>query len=183
MKNILFSLALLVSFNSFGQAELEYEERLKGLDKTAYEKYQAGDYISAAADYKKITEQYDSKFESDYQFFIATAWFYSGLIKLNLESGCASAIIDFNKSIKLYPSNVAAYNSRATAHLCMDNFQGAINDCEAAIKLDPLFTNAFDQMIFAKAMLNLDYCSDYKTAKEQGLKLNDDRLVDFENCN
>jgi len=182
MKNLLFTLALLVSFSSFGQGELDYEEKLQALDKTAHEKYRAGDYISAAADYKKITEQYDPKFESDYQFYIANAWFYSGLIKLDDPASCSNAIIDFNKSIKLNPLSKAAYNSRATAHLCMDNFQEAIDDCEAAIKLDPLFTSAFNQMIFAKSMLNLDYCSDYKTAKELGLKLND-WGIDFEKCN
>ena len=192
MKNLLFTLALLVSFNSFGQGELDYEEKLQALNKTAHEKFRAGDYISAAADYKKITEQYDPKFGSDYQFYISTAWFYSGLIKLDKDD-CSNAIIDFNKAIKLFPSFTSAYNSRATAYLCMGNFQEAIDDCEALIKSessDDLLTSAFDQMIFAKAMLNLDYCSDYKTAKEQGLKLNDDSdwynsqtVVDFENCN
>ena len=184
MKNLLFTFALLVSFSSFGQAELEYEERLQGLTKTAYEKYQAEDYISAAADYKKITELYDPKFESDYQDYIVTAWFYSGLIKLEeITEDCPGAIIDFNKSIKLNPNFDAAYNSRATAHLCMGDFQEAINDCGAAIKLSPLFASAFDQMIYAKYMLNLDYCSDYKTAKELGLKLYDDVELDFEKCN
>ena len=181
MKKILFTLILLISFSSFGQAEFDYHEKLKALGETAYEKYLAGDYISAAADYKKITEQYDPKFESDYQFYISIAWFYSGLIKL-VNDDCSNAIIDFNKSIKLDPSFKPAYNSRATAHICTGDFQGAIKDCEAVIKLDPLFASAYDQMIYSKAILNLDYCDDYKTSVELKLDL-PDRGVDFKQCN
>tara|TARA_S200000501_G_scaffold262238_1_gene246125 strand:- start:1334 stop:1900 length:567 start_codon:yes stop_codon:yes gene_type:complete len=188
MKKILFTLTLLICFSSFGQAELDYEEKLKALVETAYEKYLAGDYISAAADYKKITEQYDPKFESSYQFYISYAWFYSGLIKLDIDAECSNAIIDFNKSIKLNPSFTPAYNSRATAHICMGNFQEAIDDCEALIKSesnDDLIRSAYEQMILAKSRLNLDYCSDYKTIKELKLKLSSSifEIVDFNNCN
>lgn len=182
MKNILFTLALFISFNCFGQAELEYENRLKELNNIAYQKYTTGDYTSAVADYKKITEMYNSKFEIVYQYYISNAWFYLGLIKMTEYELCSSAIINFNKSIEIDPSNLAAYNSRATARICIGDFQGAIKDCEAAIKLDPLFASAYDQMIYSKAILNLDYCDDYKTSVELKLDL-PDRGVDFKQCN
>lgn len=182
MRRLLFTLALLISITSFGQNELEYEERLMELNDIAHQKYKARDYFSATADYNKITELYDSNIESGYQFYISNAWFYLGLIKMNEDDGCPNAIINFNKAIEIYPSNIAAYNSRATARVCVGDFQGAINDCEAVIKLDPLFVSAYDQMIYSKAMLNLDYCNDYKTALGLELEL-PDRGIDFKQCN
>ena len=49
MKNILFTLALLISFVSFGQTAEEYFNR--GYDKAAN-----GDYYGAIADYTKAIE-------------------------------------------------------------------------------------------------------------------------------
>ena len=49
MKKILFTLALLISFSSFGQTSAQYF-------KSGFDKFEAKDYYGAIADYTKAIE-------------------------------------------------------------------------------------------------------------------------------
>jgi len=49
MKNILFTLALIVSFNSFGQTQKEFYTK-------GFKKYQIGEYVDAIREFDKVIE-------------------------------------------------------------------------------------------------------------------------------
>ena len=49
MKNILFTLALIVSFNSFGQTQKEFYTK-------GFKKYQIGEYVAAIREFDKVIE-------------------------------------------------------------------------------------------------------------------------------
>ena len=59
MKKILFALALLISFSSFGQTSAQYF-------KSGFDKFEAKDYYGAIADYTKAIEL-DPNYRSAYK--------------------------------------------------------------------------------------------------------------------
>ena len=82
MKNILFTLALLISFSSFGQTSAQYF-------KSGFDKFEAKDYYGAIADYTKAIELNPNGDGSYYN---------RGLSKANLNDHYG-AIADFTKAI------------------------------------------------------------------------------------
>ncbi len=95
MKNILFTLALLISFSSFGQTAEEYFD--SGFDKAGN-----GDYYGSISDYNKAIEL-NPKY--------ALAYFNRGYSKNELKD-YDGAIADYNKAIELDPNYATAYNNR-----------------------------------------------------------------------
>ena len=92
MKNILFTLALLVSFISFGQTTLEYFD-------SGYDKAEAKDYYGAIADYTKAIE-----INPNY----AKAYSYRGISKENL-GDLNGACADWKKAAELGNTDAAEW--------------------------------------------------------------------------
>ena len=84
MKNILFTLALLISFVSFGQTAEEYFD-------SGYDKAEAKDYNGAIADFTKAIE-----INPNY----AIAYYNRGFLKNDLKD-YNGAIADYTKAIEI----------------------------------------------------------------------------------
>ena len=118
MKNILFTLALLISFSSFGQTAEEYFK--SGLYK-AYAK----DYYGAIADYTKAIELDPND---------AIAYNNRGLSKDNLKD-YYGAIADYTKAIELDPNAANAYRNRGILKEDLGDLNGACADWKKAAEL------------------------------------------------
>ena len=123
MKNILFTLVLLISFSSFGQTSSEYFE-------SGYDKAENGDYYGAISDYTKAIELNPN----------AAAYYNRGLSKSKLKDH-SGAISDYNKAIELSPNLGIVYNNRAIAKEL-----SGIDGCADARKAKELGHNA-DELI------------------------------------
>ena len=111
MKNILFALALLISFISFGQSADEYFD-------SGYDKAEAKDYYGAIADYTKAIE-----INPNY----AIAYTNRGLSKAEAKDYNAS-IADFTKAIELDPNDAEAYYNRGLSKAKLKDYYGAIGE-------------------------------------------------------
>ena len=121
MKNILFTLALLVSFSSFGQTAEEYFYR-------AYNKYKNVDYYGAISDYTKAIElNPDAPFNH-------LSYHQRGMAKLVLRD-YYGAISDFTKAIELNPNDNLSYYSRGLAKAMLKNYYGACEDAKKSERL------------------------------------------------
>ena len=118
MKNILFTLALLICFNSFGQTAAEYH--LDGMKKVLNE-----DFYGAIADYTKAIE-IDPNYDLAYAF--------RGVSKYYLED-YYGAIADYTKAIEIDPDFDYAYGSRANAKRALGDSNGYCADMKEAARL------------------------------------------------
>tara|TARA_B110000238_G_C15888577_1_gene336654 strand:+ start:86 stop:589 length:504 start_codon:yes stop_codon:yes gene_type:complete len=153
MKNILFTLALLVSFVSFGQTAEEYID----MGRTAKEN---GDYYVAINNYTKALQTKPSS--SEYEMAIwgrghskvqlgdfsgalkdlselpDDEWdwicYYKGLCKFNLED-YYGAVGDYSNAIKLNSEFDIAFKSRGDSKEQIGDLVGACNDWKKAVKL------------------------------------------------
>ena len=124
MKKSLFTLALLISFSSFGQTSSEYFT-------SAVNKSDKGDYYGAISDYTRAIE-----IKPNYP----EAYLNRGLSKARLEDYKA-AIVDYNKAIEIKPNYALAYSNRAIAKEL-----SGIDGCADARKAKELGYNA-DELI------------------------------------
>jgi len=166
MKKILFTLALLISFVSFGQTAMEYFQ-------SGYDKFKANDYSGAISDYTKAIEL-------DHNY--ADAYFERGYIRYLLGDEFDHAISDFTIFIELVPNNIIstyiarAYYYRALSKFELDNREnasGAIADLTKAIEFQPGYKDAYFHRGYIKEGLN-DYTgsiSDFTKAIEFSLFL------------
>lgn len=53
------------------------------------------------------------------------------------------AIAEFNKAIKINPSDVDAYYYRGCTHFAAENYKKALSDFNKAVKIDPTYVNAY----------------------------------------
>ena len=125
LKNILYTLALLVSFSSFGQTAGEYNN--SGIDKA-----EAKDYYGAISDYNKAIE-IDPNHTNAYN--------NRGNSKAELKDYNGS-ISDYSKAIELNPNYAQPYNNRALSKNYLKDYNGAISDYNKAIEIDPNYSNA-----------------------------------------
>ena len=139
MKNLLFTLALLISFSSFGQIEPNNSNNdfsiltpAQKYFKSAYDKSDLKDYKGAIADYTKAIELNPDFYD---------AYFNRGLAKNNLKDHYGG-ISDYTKVIEVDPNFGAAYNYRGIAKIMIDMDNDAITDFTKAIELDPVSYNA-----------------------------------------
>ena len=119
MKNILFTLALLISFNSFGQTAKEYFDN--GIEKITNE-----DYYGAIADFTKAIE-----IDPDYDY----AYARRGDVNLYSKKDYYAAIADYTKAIEIDPNYDYAYASRANAKEELGDLNGACADWKEAARL------------------------------------------------
>ena len=139
MKNLLFTLALLISFVSFGQTADEYFN-------SGYDKAQANDDSGAISDYTKAIELNPDN---------ADAYNNRGVSKNNLKDD-SGAIDDYTKAIELNPNYAAAYNNRGVSKNDLKDYSGAINDYTKAIELEPNYIIAYNNRGVSKRYLK-DY--------------------------
>ena len=127
------------------------------------EKYEAGNYQGAIADYTKAIEINPQN---------ATAYNNRGSAKDDL-GDYQGAIDDYDKAIEINPQNADAYNNRGVAKGNLEDYQGAIADYTKAIEIDPQHANAYGNRGFSKGVGFQDSdgaCSDFKKAASLGLE-------------
>ena len=115
MKNILFTLALLISFNSFGQTAKEYFDN--GIEKIINE-----DYYGAIADFTKAIE-IDPNYARAY------------VLRGDSKEDYYAAIADYTKAIEIDPNYDYAYAFRGVAKEELGDLNGACADWKEAAKL------------------------------------------------
>ena len=118
MKNILFTLALLISVVSFGQTATEYF-------KSGYDKAAAKDYYGAISDYNKSIEINPNN---------ADAYYNRGISKSDLKD-YYGAISDYTKAIELDPNYASAYTNRGISKELIGDLTGACADWKKAASL------------------------------------------------
>ena len=126
MKNLLFTIALLVSFVSFGQSSEKYFL-------SAYEKAELMNYKEAIADYTKAIEINDW-FDNPNSIFQPVAYEGRASAKLALKDN-KGAIADFTKAIELNPNFTDAYTNRGISKERVGDLNGACLDWRKAAKL------------------------------------------------
>ena len=189
MKNLIYALALLISFSSFGQTAEEYF-------KSAFQKDDLGDYIGAIADFSKSIELLPEQDRNK-----PAAYNNRGFAKLNkaieldpnsaiyynddfLDDGSFEewaisketlryyngAISDFDKAIELKLDYTYAYKNRGYTKSFLKDYKGAIADYTKAIGLDPNYVEAYSNRGISKESLGdlNGACADWKKAAELG---------------
>ena len=117
MKNILFTLALLISFSSFGQTSSEYFQ-------SGYDKDDKGDYYGAISDYTKAIELNPD----------ANTYYNRASSKKKLKD-YYGAISDYNKAIELNSNYTSAYVNRGIAKELIGDMNGACADWKRAANM------------------------------------------------
>ena len=133
MKNTLYTLALIVSFSSFGQTASEYFKR-------AY--YKKSDHYGAISDYIKAIELNPNNDEMSYinnngeklYFSNHHAYYNIGVYKAKLKD-YNGAISDYTKAIELNPNYTKAYYNRGIAKENLGDLNGACADWKKAAEL------------------------------------------------
>jgi tetratricopeptide (TPR) repeat protein len=98
----------------------------------AWAKYLSGYCYSALSDINKSIEIKSTAYNNHTKGAI-----------LKCQNKCSEAIVFFNEAVRLYKiqygniTNIAYYTDRADAKKCTGNYEGAIEDMELALKLEP----------------------------------------------
>ena len=122
------------------------------------EKYEAGNYQGAIADYTKAIEINPQE---------AIPYYYRGDAKFNLQD-YQGAIADYTKAIEMNPEYADAYNNRGIVKRYLKDYKGAIADYTKAIEINPQDVGAYTNRGIAKNGLK-DYqgaIADYNKALE-----------------
>ena len=164
MKNSLSILAIILTFNGFGQSSQEYL-------KSGIAKHKQQDYKGAIKEYDKAIKE--DKTNKD-------AFYNRGTCELALND-FKSAMADFNTTIELDSKYVRAYYSRATVYVSQEKFIESLPDLDKTIELDPKFPNALTLrgQIRAQTGNKEGACEDFNLAKKNGDKQADKYLTQF----
>ncbi|MDG1015024.1 MAG: tetratricopeptide repeat protein [Flavobacteriaceae bacterium] len=126
MKNILFTLALLVSFSSFGQANIL---NIKNPNTTKNLNTEEKDEFNP----NETAERLSKKEEQNIERFRAAQ--DRGLSRFDLLD-YDGAIVDFTKAIEIIPNIPYPYYYRGLSKANLDDYNGAIRDFTKIIELD-----------------------------------------------
>ena len=167
MKNILFTLSLIVSLNSFGQTAEEYYEK-------AETKSSNKDYYGAIADLTKAAE-----LGMDFAFF------KRGAAKNDLND-VEGALKDFTTYINKGGKYVWAFRERANIYFKKEMFQESLEDYLSSITVDPseeFVSHPYYSIGHCRAALgDMDgACEDWKKSSEKGNKFAADDILKY--CN
>jgi len=167
MRNILFTISLVVSFSSFGQSKYDY--LLSGIDKS-----EKNDTYGAISDYTKAIE-IDPNYESAYNF--------RGLSKSKVGDNYG-AISDFKKAINLSPNNPEMsyyyYDNMAVVMIELNDNEGAYYALKKAIQINPDYANAYFNLGIVKWNSNYalaDCCKSWREAAYRGHEGAKKRLI------
>ena len=160
MKNILFTLALLVSFSSFGQTAEEFyniaisKHDLKdfsGAIESFSKSIELGSYIPIASYYGRAAskqelenfegaiEDYNKVLEIAKDYLTEFVYYNRGVCKYNVKDNY-SAISDFTESINIKPDNASAYDWRGSIKYELGDLKGACIDWNKANKFGSKFS-------------------------------------------
>lgn len=114
-----------VSVSSMSQSE--------ALLRSGYEKYRAGDYEGAIADYDKSIDLDDQN---------ADAFNERGLAKYGLQNYQA-ALSDYDQALTLDDRHSNAYGNRGLTKHALKDYQGAIEDYNQSIRLNPQYAYVY----------------------------------------
>ena len=156
MKNSLFTFALLISFVSFGQTQLEYFEK-------GDSKYESGDYYGAIYEYTKAIKSGN---------FYPPAYTNRGLAKSKL-GDYSEGLKDLNYVIDIVPEFILTYLYRGIIKAESKDYSGAIADFTKVIeKEETKSPSAYTNRGLAKYKLGdlNGACSDWKEAAKLGGK-------------
>jgi len=169
MKNILFTLALLVSFSSFGQTAEEFYNLAKskhdlkdfsGAIESYSKSIELGSYIPIASyygradskqelkNYEGAIEDYNRVLEIAKDYLTEFVYFNRGVCKYYIEDSY-SAISDFTESINIKPDNAGSYDWRGAIKYELGDLKGACIDWNKAKGLGSEF----------HAKNRLEYCN------------------------
>jgi tetratricopeptide (TPR) repeat protein len=96
----------------------------------------------------------------------AAAYLNRGLARFELED-YASALRDYDQSIKFDPQNALAFNNRGIVKHKLEDYNSAIMDYDMAIKLEPEMASAYFNRAMAREILKRPgYENDYKIAAQ-----------------
>jgi tetratricopeptide (TPR) repeat protein len=62
---------------------------------------------------------------------------------LSEQENFEEAVQAFDQALQIDPTHALALNARGYAQLRLRNYQGAIDDCTRAIRLNPSYANAY----------------------------------------
>ena len=146
------------------------------------EKYEAGDFAGALADFKTASEKKPDLLEAR----LLQAMLFS-------ELGMPDEALQlYNETLRLDPKHATSLNNRGLIYLeSLENYQAAVKDFDAALKSDPAMTTArFNRSLahmnleqFEQAIQDLDVCVKLKSNTEQAFGLRGickARLHDYE---
>lgn len=108
---------------------------------------QVKDYVNAL----RFNNLYISKFRDD---FDSNDYTNSGLLR-SFSGEYESALIDYNKAIKLDPNNVTALNNRGYNYNMMKDYENAVKDFDKAISLENDYAYSLNNRGLAKVKLGL----------------------------
>jgi len=171
MKKILFTLALLVSFNFFGQS------------KEAINYYNLGGEfynIMASAEPKPDEMTYDEVYEKSYDYYSKAieinanyeqAYYFRALLQHNFGSNYYGAISDSSRAIELNPDDSDYFSLRAISKIALKDYKSAIDDYTKAISVNPLNPWYWKGRAELKQKLgnNEGALSDYNISVEMGI--------------
>lgn len=161
---LIITIAVVFSFNSFGQTAKEYLQN--GITKHNQQ------------DFKGAIKEYDKAIKEDKNN--ADAYYNRGTCALALKD-FKSAMNDFTKTILIDPKFVKAYYSRATVFASQDKYVESLPDLDKTIELDPTFPNVLTLrgQIRAQTGNKKGACEDFNAAKKIGDKQADKYLSQF----
>ncbi len=174
MKNILFILALLISFNSFGQTNEAikfYNSAGKLYNKLAsYEG--CGTELECNKIYNESFSNYSKAIELSPNY--ERAYYFRALLQHNFGQDFYGSISDLTRAIELNPNKADYPQLRALSKRNLNDYNGSIEDYTKAIKLDPL--NPWNWNGRAEMRDKINYIegalNDYNVAVEVGLYYN-----------
>ena len=170
MKNILFTLLLLISFSSFGQSQHDDYNYITKEAKIIYEiaedKFDNEDFEGANIDYTKVIALCPK---------YAPAYWKRADVKAELGDYYGS-ISDYTRCLELFPENDAVYASRALSKQVYGDYDSAIIDYTKAIGINPYYSAAYLQRGNLLKDIKKDYegaISDFTKAIESNIEYGD----------
>lgn len=122
-----------VSIQAINTGSVSPMSQSEALLRSGYEKYRAGDYQGAIADYDESIDLDDQN---------ADAFNERGLAKYGLQNYQA-ALSDYDQALTLDDRHANAYGNRGLTKHALRDYQGAVEDYNQAIRLNPQYAYVY----------------------------------------
>ena len=167
MKNLLFTIALLISIVSFGQTAEEYFR--SGIDKC-----RSGEYGQAISDFSNSIQLYSDKPDL---YNKADAYYNRGTLK-GIVMDFNGAIADLTKAIELDPNYARLYYQRAVFRQALQDFNGSLIDYNKLLTLS-INSSLKKKEVMVGASVSAD--DNPKRFRLDNLSLTDIRVLSYNN--